>query len=74
MNKNIEYIGEGIDRLVTLDVRARGVIYNLYNAARTEGPIGAAALARSLNIAFEINPIIITEEQSRGVMASTLRA
>lgn len=114
MNENIEYVGEGIDRLVTLDVRARGVIYNLYNAARkltngpltltaarrivktvksgdaviittgfrvlpqkvqeTDGPLGAAAFAKSLNKAFNANPIIVVEEQSKEIMASTLCA
>jgi hypothetical protein len=114
MEKSITYIGEGIDRLITLDVRARGVIYNLYNAARelvgapltltaaqriceamrrggsviittgfivlpkrvqeTDGPPGAAALAKCLNVAFDAHPILLIEEQSRGIMASTLRA
>ncbi|MEM2988734.1 MAG: DUF4392 domain-containing protein [Candidatus Bathyarchaeia archaeon] len=114
MEKNIEYIGEGIDRLITLDIRARGVIYNLYAAAReltggpialmvarsineaikkggsvvittgfivlpqkiqeTDGPLGAAALAKSLSVAFDVSPIFITEESSKGIMASTLRA
>ena len=114
MDENIEYIGEGIDRLVTLDVRARGVIYNLYDAARklvdspltltaarrivetvkngdtviittgfrvlpqkvqeTDGPLGAAALAKSLIKAFNANPIVVIEEPSREIMASTLRA
>lgn len=114
MDENIEYIGEGIDRLVTLDVRARGVIYNLYDAARklvdspltltaarrivetvkngdtviittgfrvlpqkvqeTDGPLGAAALAKSLIKAFDANPIVVIEEPSREIMASTLRA
>ncbi|MCD6242137.1 DUF4392 domain-containing protein [Candidatus Bathyarchaeota archaeon] len=114
MDENIGYIGEGIDRLVTLDVRARGVIYNLYDAARklvdspltltaarrivetvkngnaviittgfrvlpqkvqeTDGPLGAAALAKSLIKAFNANPIVVIEEPSREIMASTLRA
>lgn len=114
MEKNIEYVGEEIDRLVTLDVRARGAIYTLYDAARklagnaltltaarkiaevskdngtaivttgfivlpqrvqeTDGPLGAAALARCLNAAFGVNPIIVVEEQSNDIMASTLRA
>jgi len=114
MDENMEYIGEGIDRLVTLDVRARGVIYNLYDAARklvdsplaltaarrivetvkdgdtviittgfrvlpqkvqeTDGPLGAAALAKSLIKAFNANPIVVIEEPSREIMASTLRA
>jgi len=112
--ENIEYIGEGIDRLVTLDVRARGIIYNLYGTARklvnspltlsvarrisetvkngdtvmittgfrvlpqkvqeTDGPLGAAALAKSLIKAFNANPIIVIEEPSREIMTSTLHA
>jgi hypothetical protein len=114
MGKNVEYMGEGIDRLITLDVRARGVVYNLYNTARrlvdeplaltaarrtvealkdggtaiittgfivlpqkaqeTDGPLGAAALAKSLSVAFNITPIIIVEKQSKEIMASTLYA
>jgi hypothetical protein len=114
MKEDMDLMGEGIDRLITLDVRARGVIYNLYAAARrltvnplsvsaaqgiaraaksgstaivttgfivvpskvqeTDGPIGAAALARALNVAFDVNTIIVTEEQSKGIMVSTLRA
>lgn len=31
---NIEYISEGIDRLITLDIGGRGIIYKLYEAAR----------------------------------------
>jgi len=114
LGKNVEYIGEGIDRLVTLDVRARGVIYNLYNATRkivdgpltlttarriieavkgggtaiittgfivlpqkvqeTDGPLGAAALAKSLSLTFNVSPVLVIEEQSKEIMASTLRA
>lgn len=114
MEKNITYIGEGIDRLITLDVRARGVIYDLYNTAReligspltlttaqkinevmknggiaiittgfivlprkvqeTDGPLGAAALAKCLNIAFNSSSVILIEEQSKEIMVSTLRA
>ncbi|MEM2702854.1 MAG: DUF4392 domain-containing protein [Candidatus Bathyarchaeia archaeon] len=114
MNKNITYVGEGIDRLVVLDIRARGVIYDLYNAARelvnapitltaaqrsseamkrgdaviittgfivlpqkvqeTDGPLGAAALAKCLNVTFDACPILLIEEQSKGIMVSTLRA
>lgn len=114
MRKNIKYVGAGIDRLVVLDVRARGVIYNLYDAAKelvkapitltaaqkitdtikngsvaiittgfivlpkkvqeTDGPLGAAALAKCLNVTFNAFPIIVTEEQSKEIMASALRA
>ncbi len=34
MTKNELYVGEGIDRLITVDLGARGVIYRLYEAAR----------------------------------------
>jgi hypothetical protein len=114
MKKNITYFGEGIDRLVVLDIRARGVVYFLYNAARelvgapltltgaraigeamkrgdvaiittgfiiprhkvqeTDGPLGAAALAKSLNVTFDAHPILLLEEQSKEIMVSTLRA
>lgn len=106
--------GEGIDRLVVLDVRARGVIYSLYDAARrlvgapltlagamaidgtmgdgdiaiittgfivlpqgvqeTDGPLGAAALARCLNVTFNARPVVLIEEQSKAIMISVLRA
>jgi len=108
-----EHVGEGIDRLVTLDLRARGVIYKLYEAARklteapltltaaqrimeavkpedkvlittgfivlpqrvqeTDGPLGAASLARALNVAFNVRPILLIEEQSRDILAAALR-
>jgi hypothetical protein len=114
MERSLEYIGEGIDRLITLDVRARGIIYDLYSAARglvrgpvaleaakgisdtvrngdaviittgfivlpqriqeTDGPLGAAALARALSEIFGARPILVTEDQSKAIMASTLRA
>jgi len=107
-----EHVGEGIDRLVTLDLRARGVIYRLYDAARklteapltltaarrimeavkpgdtvlvttgfivpplrlqeTDGPPGAAALARALNIAFDARPLLLIEEQSKSILTATL--
>jgi len=108
-----EHVGEGIDRLVTLDLRARGIIYRLYEAARklteapltltaaqrimeavkpednvlittgfivlpqrvqeTDGPLGAASLARALHVAFNVRPILLIEEQSRDVLAAALR-
>lgn len=114
MDRRIEYIGEGIDRMVTLDIRARGVVYNLYSAARklvdgpltlaaarrivetvrngdfviittgfrvlpqkvqeTDGPLGAAALAKSLTKTFNVSPIVVIEEQSKVIMASILCA
>jgi len=96
------YIGENIDRLVTLDLKASGGIHHLYSAARalynapicllaarkikecvkkndvvlittgavvspaglgeTDGPLGAAALARILSLGLEAKVIILTEE------------
>jgi hypothetical protein len=109
----VEYIAEGIDRLITLDLRARGVIYKLYEGARkltgipltlaaaqrikevvkegdtvlittgfrvppsniqeTDGPLGAAAIAYSLNVAFEAKPLIITEEISKEILKATIQ-
>lgn len=114
MKEGMGFTGEGIDRIVTLDVSARGVINNLYSAARrlcvyplcmsaaqriveamkkadiaivttgfavlpqkvqeTDGPIGAAALARALNVAFNVNTILITENQTKEILTSTLHA
>lgn len=108
-----EHVGEGVDRLVTLDLGARGVIYRLYDAARklteapltltaarrimeavkpgdtvlittgfiipplrlqeTDGPLGAAALARALSIALDARPLLLIEEQSEGILTATLR-
>jgi len=111
---SIEYISDGIDRLITLDIRGRGVIYKLYNAARslvnksitlyasekivdnlspndvvilttgfrvlpkevqeTDGPLGIAGLARALKLGFKAKPIILIEDVSKDIMASTLNA
>jgi len=111
---SIEYISDGIDRLITLDIRGRGVIYKLYNAARslvskpitlkaseeiinnlnpgdfiilttgfrvlpkevqeTDGPLGIAGLARALKLGFRAKPIILIEDVSKNIMASTLNA
>ena len=97
---------EAIDRLITVDVGSRGVVGNLYQAARalssrplvltaaealhsallnkdvvfiatgwpdrpavdltiaeTDGPSGAAILARTIHQAFGVVPILLTEEQ-----------
>ena len=113
--EKVEYIGEGIDRLITLDLRARGVIYRLYEAARklinnrplaltaaqritntvdvgdyviittgfilppnyvqeSDGPPGAIALARALNLAFKAKPILIIEEKSKEILLAALNA
>lgn len=110
--EKVEYVAEGIDRLVTLDLRGRGVIYRLYDAARklteapltltaaqrimeamrpgdtalittgfivlpkrlqeTDGPLGAASLARALSIAFNARSLLLIEEQSKGILTETL--
>jgi len=43
--RGIDYVGEGVDRLICVDLNARGVIYRLYDAARklTRKPLTAAA-------------------------------
>ena len=117
MNKTekIEHIGEGIDRLITLDLGARGIVYRLYEAARklvnncplaltaaqqiietvdagdyiiittgfmlppnyiqeSDGPPGAIALARALNLALKAKPIIITEKNSKEIFVAALKA
>jgi hypothetical protein len=111
--EKVEHIGEVVDRIVTIDLRARGVIYRLYDAARklteapltltaaqrikdvmkkgdtviittgficlptkvqeTDGPLGAAGLARALNVAFEAKPLLIIEEASKKILSETLR-
>jgi len=54
MSKDMNYIAEGIDRLITLDIRARGVIYKLYDAARRlcDGPL---TLTAAQKIADKLN-------------------
>ena len=61
MGKNITYIGEGIDRLVTLDVGARGVIYNLYKAAQeiVNAPLTLTAAQNIVNAMNHGNIAII---------------
>jgi hypothetical protein len=43
--KRVEYVGEGVDRLITVDMGARGIIYKLYEAARelTKAPLTLTA-------------------------------
>jgi len=43
--KRAEYVSEGIDRLITVDMGARGIIYKLYEAARelTKAPLTLTA-------------------------------
>ncbi len=107
-----EHVCEGIDRLVTLDMSGRGVIYKLYNAAReltgkplilnaaemvvgrvgkgdsavittgfrvlpsqvqeTDGPLGAASIARALSEALGAKPILLIERESMQVMRAAL--
>jgi len=114
MGKNKSgHVAEGVDRLITLDLRARGVIYRLYEAARrltsapltltaaenimeaaksgdtvlittgfrvlpqrvqeTDGPLGAASLARALRVALNVRSILLIEEPSRGILTAALR-
>ncbi|KPV63988.1 MAG: hypothetical protein AOA65_1114 [Candidatus Bathyarchaeota archaeon BA1] len=110
--EKLEHVAEGADRLVTLDLRARGVIYKLYEAAReltgtpltltaaqkimevvksgdtvlittgfrvlpqrvqeTDGPLGAASLARALHVTFNARPILLIEEQSKDILTAAL--
>jgi hypothetical protein len=57
-----EHVGEGIDRLVTLDLKARGVIYRLYEAARklTEAPLTLTAAQRIIETVKPGDTILIT--------------
>jgi len=99
----VQNLGEAIDRLVTLDIRAQGVIPHLYRAARevtggplvlsaavrllqvaeqgstvfictgfccppeglaeTDGPVGSVVLARALEVALGIHPVILCEQE-----------
>lgn len=112
MSSNPEHACEGIDRLVTIDMSGRGVIYKLYDAAReltkrpltlnaaegivrkvgkgdsviivtgfrvlpsrvqeTDGPLGAASIARALSKVFEARPILMIEEESTHIMRAAL--
>lgn len=98
---NLQAVGKAIERLVTVDVRGRGVIDYLYEAAKklsdtplilkaaeeikeaatpestalimtgfrmpphnvqeTDGPPGAASIARALSLALEVKPIMLIE-------------
>lgn len=106
-------LGETVDRLVTTDILARGVIGDIYKSARklydeplslkaaealsdvievgdpvfiitgctypglnageTDGPIGAASLARALCISLGAKPIIVVEKIYENMMMHTLR-
>lgn len=110
----LEYICEGIDRLVTLDLKGRCNIYSTHDAANkiagmpavrlaaqritsamegggtalittgfrippkniqeTDGPPGAAALARILGLLFNANTLMVTEEASIGMLTVALKA
>lgn len=114
MSSSPERVCEGIDRLITLDVSGRGVIYKLYEAARnisgkpltllaserivnsvkrgdhviittgfrvlpsevqeTDGPLGAASIAKALGEALGAKPALLIEEESKGIMAAALRS
>jgi hypothetical protein len=58
----VEYIAEGIDRLITLDLRARGVIYKLYEGARklTDIPLTLAATQRIKEVVKKGDTVLIT--------------
>jgi len=106
--------GEEIDRLISVDIGARGVVRKLYQAAldltsrplcleaasrmkervkphdtvfiitgfpqlptyvpETDGPIGAAALARAVSFGLGAFPIIVTDRMAVDCLNSTLRA
>lgn len=112
MRKRIEELAEGIDKLITVDIPARGVVYKLYNAAReimkepltliaarkiielvkpneyvfiitgfrvppnyiqeTDGPIGAATLARALSLGLKAKLFLFIEEEAENILTSTL--
>jgi len=62
MNLSPEYVCEGIDRLITLDMSGRGVIYKLYSAARelTEKPLILNAAERVVSSVSKGDTVIIT--------------
>lgn len=119
MNQNeyLQYVGERVDQLISLDVASRNVIHILYPLARrkvgaplcmaaaksladrvkagdvvviatgwpdrphitpeiaeTDGPPGAAALARALHIGLGAVPLIIIEENLVSKMAFVVQA
>lgn len=61
-NSKIEYIAEGIDRVITIDLGARGVIYKLYDAARQllGYPLVLVAAKRIIEAINEGDVVIIT--------------
>lgn len=112
--KVVRKLGETVDRLITTDMLARGVIGSIYknarkhlpedpltyraaeeltrsidngdtvfittgctypglNAGETDGPIGAASLARALCISLGAKPIIVVEKMYENMMLHTLR-
>jgi len=106
------YVGEGVDKLVVLDLASRGIIYELYDAARelvgtpltltaaqqitdsvepgsfvliatgfrpppnfvqeTDGPLGAAALARAISLALDAKPLLLIEDVSMNILTASL--
>lgn len=112
MSSSPEHACEGIDRLVTIDMSGRGVIYKLYDAARgltgrplilnaaeeivskvgrgdsaiivtgfrvlpsqvqeTDGPLGAASIARALSKVLEAKPVLMIERESTHIMRAVL--
>ena len=61
MSERSYFIGEGIDRLVTLDLGARGIIYKLYDAARSliGGPLTLFAGKKIVDVASRDNFVFI---------------
>jgi len=57
-----EHVAEGVDRLITLDLRARGVIYRLYEAARrlTGIPLTLAAAQKIMEVVRSGDNVLIT--------------
>ncbi|MCS7102657.1 MAG: DUF4392 domain-containing protein [Candidatus Korarchaeum sp.] len=112
MSSSPEHVCEGIDRLLTLDMSGRGVIYKLYKAAReltkrplvlnaaegilrevskgdsviivtgfrvlpsqaqeTDGPLGAASIARALGDTLGAKPVLMIERESTHMMRAAL--
>lgn len=64
-----------MDRVKESDVVAigTGFITRPDLTCETDGPVGAAALARSVRVAFNAVPVILTEPDSQHIVAATCR-
>ncbi len=109
-----EYVGEDVDKLITIDVGSRGIVHDLYKAARglikkplamlaaqrilekvkggenvfiftgfrippkyiqeTDGPLGAASLARFFIKALKLKPTIFIERESANILLRVLNS